>query len=150
MIGQSSRHGRRTGRSSMRRFAQLMMHKTEVVAASDQIHARLKRSETTSGMTRFACQAGQPFSKGAIQALDKSGIEDCTPLRALEQFLCLLHHPMGHLSRDLDHPLFLGVLDDRPNVQLRPNLQACSPNSLGVLDLLTERSADAPRIGSPA
>ncbi len=134
----------------MRRFAQLMMHKTKVVAASDQIHASLKRSQTTSGMTRFARQAGQPFSKGAIQAFDKSRIEDRAPLRALEQRSCLLQHPMGHLSRDLDHPLFLGVLDDCPNVQLRPDLQARSPSSLGVLDLLTERSADAPRIGSPA
>jgi len=134
----------------MRRFAQLMMHKTEIVATSDQIHARLKRSETTSGMTRFARQAGQPFPKGGIQAFDKSRIEDHAPLRALEQFLCLLHHPMGHLSRDLDHPLVLGVLDDRANVQLRPDMQTSSPNSLGVLDLLPKCSADATRIGAPA
>src|SRR5258708_31411694 len=134
----------------MRRFAQLVMHKTEIVATSDQIHARLKRSETTSGMTRFARQAGQPFPKGGIQAFDKSRIEDRPPLRALEQFLCLLHHPMAPLSRDLDHPLVLGVLDDRANVQLRPDVQTSSPNSLRWLDLLPKSSADAARIGAPA
>jgi hypothetical protein len=131
----------------MQRFAQLMMHKTEVVAASNQIHARLKRSETMSGMTRFARQAGQPFSKGGIQAFDTSRIEGRASLRTLEQLFCLLQHPMGHLSRDLNQPFVLRVLDDRANVQLRPDLQARPPNSLGRLDLLTERPADAPRVG---
>jgi hypothetical protein len=128
-------------------FAQLMMRITEIVGASDQIHPRLKCSEATSSMTRFAGQARQSFSKGCIQALDKGCVEDRAPLRALQQLLCLYQHTMGHLSRDLDHSLVLGVLDDRPNVQLRPDLQARSPDSLCALDLLAERPADAPRVG---
>jgi len=131
-------------------LTQLMMRKTEIVAASDQIHPHLQSEEPMSGMARLARQARQPFSKGGIQALDKSRIEDRAPLRALEQLLCLYPHPMGHLSCDLDDPLFLGMLDDRPNVQLRPDLQARSPDSFCLLDLLTERPADAARIGSPA
>ncbi len=134
----------------MRGFAQLMMHKTEIVGASDQIHARLKRSETTSGMTGFARQAGQPFPKGAVQALDKSRVEGHPPSRAQEQLLCLLQETMGHSAHDLHHALFLASFDHRANVQLRPDLQARSSNSRRPLDLLTERSADAARICAPA
>ena len=55
--------------------AQLMMRKTEIVAASDQIHAGLQCEYPTSGMTGFARQAGQPFAERSIQALDKSSVE---------------------------------------------------------------------------
>lgn len=106
----------------MRGFAQLMMHKTEIVGASNQIHPRLKRSETTSGMTGFARQAGQPFPEGSIQALDKSRVEAHATMREQKQLLCLGQQAMGHPSRDLDDPLFLGPLDHRANVQLRPDL----------------------------
>jgi hypothetical protein len=64
----------------MRGFAQLLMHHTEIVGASDQIHASLKCSETTGGMTGFARQAGQSLPERAIQALDKSGVEHPSPL----------------------------------------------------------------------
>ena len=72
----------------MRGFAQLMMHKTEIGGPSDQIHARLKRSETTRGMAGFARQAGQPFPEGSIQALDKSRVEAPTTMREQKQLLC--------------------------------------------------------------
>src|SRR5690348_5963714 len=62
--GQSSSHGRCTGSSHMPGFAQLMMHKTEIVGASDQMHPRLKRSEATGSMAGFARPAGQPFPEG--------------------------------------------------------------------------------------
>ena len=57
---------------------------------------------------------------------------------------------MGHPSRDLDDPLFLRPLDHCANVQLWPDLQTCSPNSTGLLDLLSERSTNTVGIGRPA
>src|SRR5579859_2269169 len=127
-----------------------MMGKAEVIGAADQIHACLKRSEATSSMTRFARQASQPFAKRSIEALDKSGIEGRASLRALEQPLCLLDHPISHVPRDLDDPFFLRALDHRSNVQLRPDLQARSSHSCGSLDLLAEREAYAAWIRAPA
>src|SRR5258707_4981503 len=79
VIRQAGSHRWGTGRADMLGFAQLVMHQTEIVGASDQIHAGLKGSETTGGMTRFARQAGQSLPEGAIQALDKSGVEDHRP-----------------------------------------------------------------------
>ena len=134
----------------MRGFAQLMMRKTEIVGTSDQIHPRLKRSEATGSMAGFARQAGKPFPEGSIQALDKSCVEDHATLREQKQFLCLGQQAMGHPSRDLDNPLFLRPLDHCANVQLWPDLQTCSPNSTGLLDLLSERSTNTVGIGRPA
>jgi len=53
-----------------------MVRKTEIVGAPNQVHAHLQSLEATSGVTRFARQAGQSFSKGAIQPFDESGVED--------------------------------------------------------------------------
>ncbi len=131
-------------------LAQLMMWKTEIVTASDQIHAGLQCEQATSGMTGFARQAGQPFPERSIQALDKSGVQDAATMGEQQQCLRLGHQPVGHLTRDLDHPLFLGPLDHGANVQLWPDLQAGSSNSTGLLDLLAEGSADAARIRVPA
>jgi hypothetical protein len=131
-------------------FTQLMMDKTEIVGASDQIHARLKRCEPTSGMSGFARQAGQSLPKGSIQALDKSGVEDAATTREQEQFLGLLQTPMSHLAGNLDHPFFLRSLDDGANVQLWPDLQTGSPDSPGLLDLLAESSADTVGIRAPS
>ncbi len=66
-------------------FAQLMMWETEIVRASDQIHPRLKGSQATGCMTRFAGQARQSFAKGSIQALDKRRVEDAASLRLHQQ-----------------------------------------------------------------
>jgi hypothetical protein len=60
--------------------AQLMMRETEIVGASDQIHARLQRFEGPGGMTRSAGQASLPLPERGIQAFDKSGIKDGTSL----------------------------------------------------------------------
>ena len=46
VIRESSGHRRSTGRADVLGFAQLMMRETEIVAASDQIHARLKSFES--------------------------------------------------------------------------------------------------------
>jgi hypothetical protein len=131
-------------------FRELMMGKTHIVGASDQVHACLKRSQTMSGMTRFARQAGQTFSEGSIQALDKSGVEDAATMRAQEQPLRLLQASMGHLAGDLNHAFFLRSLDNRPNVQVWPDTQTGSPDSPRLLDLLPESAADTARISAPS
>src|SRR5205823_10554200 len=76
MISQATGHRGGTSHSPMLGFAQLMMRKTEIVGASDQIHPRLKRLEATSSMTRFARQASLPFSKGGIPAFEMGLVED--------------------------------------------------------------------------
>jgi hypothetical protein len=60
-------------------LTQLMMRKTEVVAASDQIHPRLQSKDSAGGMTRLARQAGQSLSKGGIQSLNTSRVEVPAP-----------------------------------------------------------------------
>jgi len=150
MIRQPGSHSRSTGRPEMFGLAQLMMRKTEIVAASDQIHAGLQCEHPTSGMTGFTRQAGQPFPKCSIQTLDESRVQDAATLGEQKQFLRLDYHPMGHLARDLDHPLFLGPLDHCANVQLRPDLQTGSPDSAVLFDLLTEGPTNTVGIGTPA
>src|SRR5574342_1166340 len=89
MIGQSSSHSWCTGRAHMRGFAQLMMRKTEIAGASDQIPPRLERSKATGCMAGFARQAGQPLPEGSIQALNKSRVEAHATMREQKQLLCL-------------------------------------------------------------
>jgi hypothetical protein len=131
-------------------FAQLMMGKTDIVGASDQIHPGLKGSEATSGMARFARQAGQPFPQRAIQTEGNGRVEDRASLRALQQVLRLHQYPVSHLPRDVDHPLVLGVLEDCATVQVWPDLSAGSSHSRRPLLLLWERSAHAAGIRAPA
>ncbi len=131
-------------------FAQLMMHKTAIVGASDQIHARLKSEDPMGGMTRSAGHARQSLPERGIQAFNESGVEDATPSRSLQQLLGLREQTMSHPPRDLDDPFVLRALDHRANVQLRPDLQARSSHSRSSLDLLAERSADAARVRAPA
>ncbi len=64
-------------------------------------------------------------------------------------FLRLGHHPMGHLARDLDHPLVLGPLDHGANVQLRPDLQTRTSDSAVLLDLFAEGPTNTVGIGTP-
>src|SRR5512135_2859908 len=149
MIGQAPGHRGGTSHSPMVGFAQLMMRKTEIVGASDQIHPRLKRSEATSSMTRLAGQARQPFSKGSIQALDNRPVEDATSLRLHQQFLRLCQQTIGHPAGDRNSALVLRALDHGANVQLRPDLPARSSHSLRALHLLAERSANTARICAP-
>jgi len=73
MIGQSRRHRGGTGRTNMGVLTQLMMRKTEIGGASNQIHAHLQGFEVMGRVTRFARQTGQSFSESSIQTLDKSG-----------------------------------------------------------------------------
>src|SRR5437764_15437490 len=105
MISEPSCHGRGAGKSHMLGLTQLMTRKTEIVAASDQIHPRLQSEEPTSGMAKLARQAGEQFSKGGIQALDKSGSEDGAHLRAQEELRCLSPLAMGTQSCELAHLL---------------------------------------------
>jgi hypothetical protein len=149
VIRQSSGHRWGTGRSDVLGFAQLMMRETEIVGASDQIHAHLKSCEGTRGMTRSAGQARQPLSERSIQAFNKRGVEDRASSRTLQQLLGLRQQTLSHPPCDFDNPFFLRSLDHRANVQLRPDLQARSSNSLSPLDLLSEGSADAARIRAP-
>ncbi len=134
----------------MRRFGELMMGKTEIVGAPDQIHASLKRSEATCRMAGFARQAGKPLAKGPIQALDERCVQDSTSARTLQQLLGLRLQTMSHAPGDLDDPFFLGPFDHRPNVQVWPDLKAGSSPSSRLLDLFSERSANTVGVGSPS
>jgi hypothetical protein len=95
-----------------------MMHPTEVVGASNQIHACLKGMQTACSMSGRSREAGESFSECSIEALDECGSEDRSSSRALEQLLCLGEQTMSHPPRDLDTPFFLCSLDDRANVEL--------------------------------
>jgi len=128
-------------------FRELMMGKTEIVAAPDQIHPRLQSEDPTGRMTRFARQARQPFSKGAIQTLDKSRVEDHPTPRTVKQLLRVSQQTVSHPTGNLHHPFFLRPLDHGTNRQLWPDLQARSPDSFCKLHLLTERPADAAWVG---
>jgi hypothetical protein len=79
MIRQSGGYGWGTGRADMLGFAQLMMRETEIVGASNQIHARLKSEDPMRDMTRAADQARQSLPECGIQAFNKSDVEDGTP-----------------------------------------------------------------------
>jgi hypothetical protein len=127
-----------------------MVRKTEIVGASNQIHAHLQSEDPTSGVTRVARQAGQSFSKGSVQTFDEGCVEDHATTRAVKQFLRLLQQAVSYLAGDLDHPFFLRSLDHRANVQLWPDLQAGSSNSTGQLDLLPERSTNTVGGSAPA
>ncbi|GAC1392685.1 MAG: hypothetical protein NVSMB38_17030 [Ktedonobacteraceae bacterium] len=68
----------------MRGFGELMVNHTEIVRASNQIHARFKRMEAVSGMARFARQTCQSLPECPIQTLNKGCIEDTATLRSLQ------------------------------------------------------------------
>jgi len=101
-------------------FAQFVMNETEVVGAANQVHPAVQRLDARSRMPTLACQACQPFAKGSIQPFNKGRIEHAPPTRKLEQLFCLIEQTMSHLAGDFHDPLFLGPLDDRPNVQVWP------------------------------
>ncbi len=131
-------------------FTQFMMHKAEIVGATDQVHARLKRFEAVSGMTRSAGQARQSFSKRAVQPESNGTVQDDATARVLQHLLSLREQSMSHLSGDLHDPFFLRSLDHGANGQLRPDLQAGSSHSTAELDLLPEGPANTVGVRIPA
>jgi hypothetical protein len=150
MIGQSAGHRRSTWLAPLFLFGEFLMDDTKIVRAANQVHPRVQSLQTGSGVPTFARQAGQPLSEGSIQPLDKSSIEDASPARELKQLFRLIQYPMSHPPCDLNHPFFLRSLDHCANVEVWPNLQARSSHSHRAFDLLSKRSADAPRIRAPA
>lgn len=131
-------------------LAQLMMGKTEIVTASNQIHPSLQCRQTTSRMTGFARERGQSLPEGSIQALDKRRVEDVATVREHKQPLSLSHQTMRHLASNLNHPFFLCSLDHCSDVQVWPDLQIGSSHSAGLLDLLPESPTNTVGIGTPA
>ena len=67
-------------------------------------------------MARLAGQGGEPLPHGAVEPLNEGGVEHTASIGALQQSLRRLKGAMGHLARDLAHPFFNRVLDDRANV----------------------------------
>src|SRR5690349_14922239 len=63
VIGESSRQSRSTQMTLMMVLAQLMMGKTEIIAAPNQIHPSLQSPNAASSMTGAPSQAGEPFSR---------------------------------------------------------------------------------------
>jgi hypothetical protein len=126
------------------------MDHTPIVGTANQIHPRVQRLQTGSGVTTFARQARQAFPKGAIQALDKRGIEIFPSTRASQQIGGTLQQSSGHGARDFHHPLLFGPLDDRANVQAGPPLQTRSAWPWRGFDLLTKRPANTAGIRRPS
>src|SRR5512142_2745825 len=58
--------------------------------------------------------------------------------------------PMRHLACHLNHPFFLRSFVHGPNMHIRPDLQAGTPSSQGLLYLLTKGSPDTIGVGSPS
>src|SRR5258708_15822835 len=117
MIGQSRRHRGGTGRTNMGVLTQLMMWKTEIGGASNQIHAHLQGFEAMGRVTRFARQTGQSFSESSIQTLDKSCVEDYATTRSVKQLLRFLQNTVSHPAVHLNHPFFLPPLYHIPTHQ---------------------------------
>src|SRR5260370_4056425 len=147
MISEFGSHGRRTRISSVLRLAQFVMRKAEVVRAANQVHPCVQSLDAAGPMPTVACQTGEAFPYGAVQAFNERRIEHVPPTGELEQFLSLIEQPMSHFTGDLHDPLFLRSLDHRSNVQLRPHPQACSPNPAGLFDFFTKGASNAARIG---
>ena len=122
MIGQATGHRRGTSTSPLLGLPQLVMGHTEIVGAANQVHARVQSVQARSCVPTFARQTGESLTEGSIQAFDKSGIEHVPPTRELKQLLCLIEQTISHLAGNLHDSLFLRSLDDRSNVQVRPDL----------------------------
>ena len=71
----------------------------------------------------MACERRKAFTKGAVQALNKPGVEFLTSLGHHKERLRFLSRSSGKLTCHVDYPLLLGMLDDRGNAQIRPDLQ---------------------------
>jgi hypothetical protein len=95
-------------------------------------------------------QAGQTLSKGRIQAFDQRRIQLCSSGRRRQQSNRLKGSSLGQASNDLDHALFGGLFDHRPNHDFGPGEHSAASPPRPVLDLFAERSPDTARIGRPA
>ena len=65
--------------------AEFLVRPAEIVGAADQVHPGLQSSQAVSGMPTFAGERRQPFTHGAIEALNKGGIEHRPSLARLQQ-----------------------------------------------------------------
>ncbi len=74
----------------------------------------------------------------------------CPPASTLQEPHRLLQRTMTHLTHHLRQPFLDRVLDDRPNVQTRPDLQVSATSPRCLFDLVTKCPPDACRIGRPA
>src|SRR2546421_12590610 len=101
-------------------------------------------------MTTFACEGGQSFTHGATLPLDVGPVEHLSSPGTLQEPHRLLQRSMTHLTHHLGEPVVDRVLDHRPNVQARPDLQVRSPTSCRPLDLLPKGSGDTAHIRCPA
>src|SRR5215467_5849024 len=132
---QPSSHGRSGWRAKVVGGTQLVMHDTQVVDASNQIHAGLKGLQTMSGMATAPGQGGQTLAKGGVEPLDKGGIEDMTTFRLPQEFLCSFDGSLRDAPGDPHHLLMLGVFDHRGNQQLWPDDQRAASSSYHSFDL---------------
>lgn len=57
-------------------FAELVMRKTKVVGAADQVHPGFQCMQPTSRVTTFPSEHSQPLTHGSIQPLNESRIPD--------------------------------------------------------------------------
>ena len=121
MIGQPCCHGGCAWIPELLAVTQLMMRPTEIVGASDHIHACLKGLQTPRGMPTCARQSSQTFPHGCIEAFDQGGIELLASSRHHQQVLCLLKRSPGELAGDFHHPLLFRVLDHRRDTELGPS-----------------------------
>ena len=97
------------------------MRHTEIVGAANQVHARVQSLQARSRVPTLAGQARQSLAEGSIQAFNKSRIEHASPVRELEQLLCVIKQAVSHLAGDLHDPLFLRSLDHCANAEVRPH-----------------------------
>ncbi len=121
MIGQATSHCRSTSHCPVFGFTQLLMDKTEIVGAANQVHPRVQSLYARSRVPTLACQTRQSLTDSSIPTFNKSGIEHVSPTRELEQLLCLIKRAVSHLTDDLHDPLFLRSLDHRPDAEVRPH-----------------------------
>ena len=142
-------HRRGAGMSHMLGFGEFVMGPTEIGGAAKQVHPAVQSPDARSRMPTLTREARESLAKGAIQALDKGGIEHVSSTRKLKQLLGPLQQTASHLARDLDHALFLRMLDHRAKVQFWPNAQAGSTHPHRFFDLLSKGTPNAAWIGCP-
>jgi len=92
----------------------------ESVGAPNQLPAGVQSLYARSRVPTLACQARQSLAEGSMQAFTTSRLEHVSPIRELEQLLCLIKQPMSHRAGDLHDALFLRSFDHGPHAEVRP------------------------------